>query len=145
MWKRRRHSRGASSLNFVEGAQIHHPLGWCCAFSEGSCRGQSVTPYPTQGARHLENKRQAFCYKGVTLPSAVKRTAYLGGLCVRKKAQKKCFHPSTKFAGADRHAAGKGEYIEKRHVKQPDFHRTAEQGTVCGGAVSIYQPDFHLQ
>ena len=32
----------ANSLNFVEGAQIHHPLGRCCAFSEGSCRGQSA-------------------------------------------------------------------------------------------------------
>ncbi|EEC56593.1 hypothetical protein BACPEC_03102 [[Bacteroides] pectinophilus ATCC 43243] len=40
-------------LNFVEGAQIHHPLGRCCAFSKGSCRGQSATSYPITGCRHL--------------------------------------------------------------------------------------------
>ena len=74
----------ANSLNFVEGAQIHHPLGRCCAFSEGCrmsgghpfarteaerrpCRGQSATSYPTQGAGTLLNKRQTFCYKGAMM------------------------------------------------------------------------------
>ena len=34
----------ANSLNFVEGAQIHHPLGRCCAFSE-RCRMSGGHPF----------------------------------------------------------------------------------------------------
>ena len=33
-----------NSLNFVEGAQIHHPLGRCCAFSE-RCRMSGGHPF----------------------------------------------------------------------------------------------------
>ena len=114
----------ANSLNFVEGAQIHHPLGRCCAFSEGSCRGQSATSYPTQGACTLLNKRQAFCYKGATLPSAVKRTAYPSELCVQMKSQKSCFHLPTKSAGATHYVVGK--------------ERTVKNGTISSRA-SIVQ------
>ena len=40
-----------------EGAQIPHPLGRCCAFSEGSCRGQSATSYPITRCRHLVEQK----------------------------------------------------------------------------------------
>ena len=50
-------SVSGNSPNFVEGAQIHHPLGRCCAFSEGSCRGQSATSYPITRCRHLVEQK----------------------------------------------------------------------------------------
>ena len=122
----------ANSLNFVEGAQIHHPLGRCCAFSEGGrmsgghpfarteaerrpCRGQSATSYPTQGAGTLLNKRQAFCYKGATLPSAVKRTAYPSELCVQMKSQKDVLSSAHKVCRCNPLRCVKGEDSEERN------------------------------
>ena len=66
------------------------------------------------------NKRQAFCYKGATLPSAVKRTAYPSELCVQMKSQKSCFHLPTKSAGATHYVVGK--------------ERTVKNGTISSRA-----------
>ncbi len=56
----------ANSLNFVEGAQIHHPLGRCCAFSEG-CRMSGGHPFARIEAERRPCRGQ----------SAVEQSAYI--------------------------------------------------------------------
>ena len=56
----------ANSLNFVEGAQIHHPLGRCCAFSEG-CRMSGGHPFARTEAERRPCRGQ----------SAVEQSAYI--------------------------------------------------------------------
>lgn len=56
----------ANSLNFVEGAQIHHPLWQCCAFSEG-CRMSGGHPLARTEAERRPCKGQ----------SAVEQSAYI--------------------------------------------------------------------
>lgn len=78
-----------------------------------NCMEQSATSYPTQGACTLLNKRQAFCYKGATLPSAVKRTAYPSELCVQMKSQKDVLSSAYKVCRCNPLRCGKGEDSEE--------------------------------
>lgn len=57
-----------------------------------------------------DNKRQAFCYKGATLPSAVERIAYPSELCIQMK--KTCFHLPAKSASATRYVVGKERIVK---------------------------------
>ena len=82
-----------NSINFVEGAQIHHPLG-------GAVRSP---------------KALAFCYKGATLPSAVERIAYPSELCIQMKSQKDVLSSARKVCQCNPLRCGKGEDSEERN------------------------------
>ena len=89
----------ANSLNFVEGAQIHHPLGRCCAFSEG-CRMSGGHPF----ARTEAERRPCRGQSAVEQSDYISRTSLYSdyyGMTYNRTAKEECLLGSDKLKAFD--------------------------------------------
>ena len=89
----------ANSLNFVEGAQIHHPLGRCCAFSEG-CRMSGGHPF----ARTEAERRPCRGQSAVGQSAYISRTSLYSdyyGMTYNRTAKEECLLDSDKLKAFD--------------------------------------------